>query len=236
MSNDPFIERLAAQAARVHAHRIAGRHRHHCHSGGAAVARIVLHQGRRPFRLLKSNLHQLGIALTLYVSQAQGYPSWLSGSTYWDAALLPQASQNRSLFRCPANLLAPPWTNSALPNQSYDYNMSGSALFNSRGATLLGLDASPAYRHENQVTAPSDMIAICDATNKVVGGDHDQDDYPSNLLAETIPRHNLGLNAVFCDAHVEYGLQAEWLLKTDGARQRWNYDHQSHPETWANNP
>ena len=184
----------------------------------------------------KSNLHQLGIALTLYVNQAQGYPSWLTGATYWDAILLPQVSKNRNLFRCPANLLAQPWTNNVVLNSSYDYNMSGTALFNSRGATLLGLDASPSFRHENQVRVPSDMIAICDATNKVAGSDHDDDDNPPNLLTETVPRHNLGLNAVFCDAHVEYGLQVEWLLKTDAARQRWNYDHQSHPETWANNP
>src|ERR1035438_6985916 len=82
----------------------------------------------------KSNLHQLGIALTLYVSQAQGYPSWFNGTAYWDAVLLPQASKNRSLFLCPANLLAQPWTNTTVLNQSYDYNMSGTARFNVSGA------------------------------------------------------------------------------------------------------
>ena len=158
----------------------------------------------------------------------------------WDATLLPHASNQRNVFRCPANLSAPPWTNNPFQpqtNPSYDYNMAGTARYNVRNPTLFGLDGGSTWLAENQVKVPSDMVAIIDATTTVVGGDLDADDAPLNMLAElTAPRHNRGANAVFCDVHVEFAKEAVWLQKTDRARQRWNYDHQSHPETWFNNP
>src|SRR5437016_711951 len=189
----------------------------------------------------KSNLRQIGISLNLYTSEFQKYPLWLSGnSTVWDTTLLPWASNNRNLFRCPANRLAAPWTNNSSivqPNPSYDYNMAGTARFNVGNATLLGLDGTPTYLPENRVKVPSDMIAVLDATTAAVGGDRDGDDMPLNVLAEVlVPRHNNGANAVFCDAHVEFGKKTAWLLKTEPARQRWNFDHLPHPETWGNNP
>jgi prepilin-type N-terminal cleavage/methylation domain-containing protein/prepilin-type processing-associated H-X9-DG protein len=196
----------------------------------------------------KSNLRQIGIAMSLYLSDFQKYPLWLTTSTgyYWDAAVLPFASNNRNVFRCPSNLKAPPWTNNPADpqqNPSYDYNMAGSARFALTGTTPnLGLDGGAKCLPENQVKAPSDMIAVIDATDLAgySGRDHDADDYtvPVNLLAEVVvsPRHNYGANAVFCDAHVEFGKLTAWMAKTNPARQRWNKDNQSHPETWGNNP
>ena len=84
---------------------------------------------------------------------------------------------------------------------------------------------------------PSDMIAVADCKPRMGGGDNDLDDYFAiNLLAELSPRHNQGENAVFCDDHVEYAKHALWLTKADRVRQRWNNDHESHPETWGYNP
>ena len=61
----------------------------------------------------------------------------------------------------------------------------------------------------------------------------DLDDiYPTNLLADLVPRHNKGANADFCDGHVEYAKQTVWLKKTVAARQRWNNDNEPHSETW----
>jgi prepilin-type N-terminal cleavage/methylation domain-containing protein/prepilin-type processing-associated H-X9-DG protein len=197
----------------------------------------------------KSNLRQIGIAMNLYLSDFQKYPLWLTTGTeshYWDAAILPFASNNRDVFRCPSNQKAPPWTNNpAEPQQnpSYDYNMAGSARFALAATTPgLGLDGGAKCLPENQVKAPSDMIAVIDATDTAgySGRDHDADDfsYPVNLLAEVVvaPRHNYGANAVFCDAHVEFGKLTAWMNRTDQARRRWNKDNQSHPETWWNNP
>jgi prepilin-type N-terminal cleavage/methylation domain-containing protein/prepilin-type processing-associated H-X9-DG protein len=188
----------------------------------------------------KSNLRQVGIALSLYTSDFQKYPLWFTAKRTWDATLLPLASNNRDLFLCPANKLARRWTNNTAapqPNPSYDYNMAGTARFNTSDRALLGLDGGSTYLLENRVKVASDMIAVMDVTSKGISGDGDADDLPLNLLAEVLlPRHNNGANAVFCDAHVEYGKKIAWLRKIESARQRWNYDHQPHPETWGNNP
>ena len=197
----------------------------------------------------KSNLRQLGIALSLYSADGQKYPQWLAGSAYWDDRLLPSASSNRNVFICPANKLAPLWTNNLLgPNPSYGYNMSGTGRYRFSRPSL-GLDGTAGaganqttFVRESQIVVPADMISMSDykRTSSSGGGDNDADDqnqYPVNLLAGLPPpRHNLGDNVVFCDGHVEYAKQTVWLQKTDRARQRWNNDHQSHPETWSNNP
>src|SRR5262249_1623873 len=76
----------------------------------------------------KSNLHQIGISLSLYTGDAKKYPLWIDGSVLWDTTLLPWASNNRNLFRCPANTKAPAWTNNPAlwaPNPSYDYTWRG---------------------------------------------------------------------------------------------------------------
>ena len=191
----------------------------------------------------KSNLRQLAIGLNLYAGDGQRFPLWTADNSYWDDRLLPSVSNNRDVFVCPANKQAPKWTNSvAGPNPSYGYNMSGTARYHS-GTPSLGLDGSSlgrmtTYRLEGQVKVPADMIALSDYKRTSGGADHDADDlYPVNLLAGLPPpRHNLGDNVAFCDGHVEYAKQVVWLQKTERARQRWNYDHDPHPETWGNNP
>jgi prepilin-type N-terminal cleavage/methylation domain-containing protein/prepilin-type processing-associated H-X9-DG protein len=191
----------------------------------------------------KSNLRQLSIGLGLYTTDAQKFPLWLVGTAYWDDRLLPSVSNNRDVFTCPSNKQAPKWTNSvAGPNPSYGYNMAGTGRFRFTSPSL-GLDGSSGansttYILESQVKVPADMIALSDYKRTSGGGDNDADDiYPVNLLAGLPPpRHNLGDNVAFCDGHIEYAKQTVWLQKTERARQRWNNDHQPHPETWGNNP
>ena len=203
----------------------------------------------------KSNLHQIGLALKLYTDESQKYPLAASfeatpaGNPYvlWDTKLLRLASGNRDVFTCPANKTAPRWTNSLgwpMPNSSYGYNTAGTGRFPGAGASL-GLDggysdrtASTVCLAEHQVTTPSDMIAVTDIQMQTGSRDMDLDDiFPINLPAELGPgRHNLGANCVFCDGHVEYAKLTVWLQKSDRRKQRWNNDHQSHPETWLNNP
>ena len=202
----------------------------------------------------KSNLHQIGLALNLYTGEFQKYPLCAesdptrAGSvvSMWDGKLLPFVAENRKLFGCPADKLALAWTNQVgLPqrNPCYGYNMAGTGRYPASGASL-GLDggfnrgySTGSYLAENQVKVPSDMIAAGDCKPKTGGGDNDLDDlFPINLLAELAARHNRGENMVFCDGHVEYAKHAVWLRKTEGARLRWNNEHQPHPETWVNNP
>jgi len=197
----------------------------------------------------KSDLHQLGLALGLYTSEFQKYPvcaeSSRTGPGYalWEGKILPFLANNRNVFLCPANRPAPIWTNNpmmAQRNPSYGYNMAGSGRY-PNSAISLGLDGGSGqgvfhFLAENQVKAPSDMIAMADCKPRTGGSDNDLDDlFPINLLVELAPRHNNGENVVFCDAHVDYGKHTAWLQKSDTSRRRWNNDHAAHPETWVNN-
>jgi prepilin-type N-terminal cleavage/methylation domain-containing protein len=203
----------------------------------------------------KSNLRQIGIALKLYTDDFQKYPlcaviDGTSGTAYslWDGRILPFAANNRDLFLCPAEEPVPQWTNNpAVPrrNPCYGFNMAGSGRFPAFGPTdTLGLDggsnrggSTGRGLPESVVKVPSDMIAVADCKPMLGGSDNDLDDlFPVNLLAELAPRHNRGENVVFCDDHVEYAKHTVWLRKSEPRRQRWNNDHQPHPETWFNNP
>jgi prepilin-type N-terminal cleavage/methylation domain-containing protein/prepilin-type processing-associated H-X9-DG protein len=92
-----------------------------------------------------SNLHQIGVALKLYVDEFQKYP--LFGNTivppvpsdprsvYWDFKLLPYTSGNKGIFLCPAmrgtnKNVTVNWTvvdrlGIVWPNRSYGYNAAG---------------------------------------------------------------------------------------------------------------
>lgn len=201
----------------------------------------------------KSNLHQIGLALKLYTDEFQKYPpcATMDGAnraaySLWDGKILPFAANNRDVFLCPGEKSAFTWTNDlAAPqrNPCYGYNMAGSGTYPAWGDSL-GLDGGGGSRWgggsglpEARVKASSEMIAVADCRPLSRGEDNDLDDFfPINLLAEIAPRHNQGENVVFCDNHVEYARQIVWLRKTEGSRQRWNNDHQAHPETWGNNP
>ncbi len=202
----------------------------------------------------KSNLHQLGLALKLYVDDFQKYPlcaamdtALARGYSLWDGKILPFASNNRDLFLCPAQNPPVRWTNNAVApvrNPCYGYNMAGTGSYFGSGNSL-GLDGVGGSRgggsgtplSEGQVRAPSDMVAVADCKPVSGGEDNDLDDlFPINLLVELAARHNRGENVVFCDNHVAYAKHSIWLKKTELARASWNNDHQPHPETWANNP
>jgi len=217
----------------------------------AALLLPVLGAGKRAAQsaACKSNLRQLGVAMSLYTGEFQKYPlcAEITRSTpqyvLWESKLLPFAANNQGIFLCAANQAAPKWTNNParpLRNPSYGYNSVGSGRY--PGASqVFGLDGSGGQSagrclSESQLKVPSDMISLADCKPKAGGGDNDLDDlFPVNLLAELAPRHNNGENAVFCDGHVEYAKHQAWLQKSDRGRQRWNFDHNPHPETWSNN-
>jgi len=54
---------------------------------------------------------------------------------------------------------------------------------------------------------------------------HDSSDYVAD-------RYNYGSNVLFCDGHVEFDRQVNWMKATDSARSRWNRDHLPHSELW----
>ena len=188
-----------------------------------------------------SNLHQIGIGLDLYVDETKIYPQGiipvgpqapprLSGIG-WDLHILFDCGGNPSLFICPVMKSPATWTNSFYSNPSYGYNMVGTGVIGDGRNLGLGEDIPM-----NRVQVPSDMIAIGDCPgadlagikNGLWDGDIAFDD-AADFIAD---RHYGGGNVVFCDDHVEYGSQTNWMKPVLDARQRWNNDHQPHPETW----
>jgi prepilin-type N-terminal cleavage/methylation domain-containing protein/prepilin-type processing-associated H-X9-DG protein len=186
----------------------------------------------------KSNLHQIGVALSLYASLSEQYPSWrpayLSGLNpppgNWDYILLPFAGRNANLFECPARRPSWVWI-PPYENGTYGYNALGTASYQHS----LGLTATTDMHiwfglREVRVLVPCDMIAVGDVEFEPVDGDIGAAlDEPDDYIAA---RHFSGGNAVFCDAHVEYGKQANWMKATTIARKRWNNDNQPHSDTW----
>jgi prepilin-type N-terminal cleavage/methylation domain-containing protein/prepilin-type processing-associated H-X9-DG protein len=200
----------------------------------------------------QSNLHQIGLALRVYVDDLGKYPpitQWLMAENIvwdWRVELSPYTSgpaQGDGVYRCAE------WVFSN-KRGTYGYNDSGTgfpAMSVFGGANeplkLLGLggavkpeDSSTFWMQtsESQVVAPADMIAI---------GDNDGRDFPQPDIIEadlTLGAvsgwpgrlHNGGGNVLLCDGHVEYAKQTNWVAPTTVARQRWNDDHQPHPETW----
>ena len=192
----------------------------------------------------RNNLHQIGVGLGLYVGEFQKYPTWQGSAwkagieatgTNWDAALLPYVALNRDVYLCRARKSTVGWTNLLDWNPSYGYNALGTLrdeedLLPTETFGLSGARGTAAMA-ENRVLAPADMIAIADypeITNQdgdITGALDDQDDYVAN-------RHNGGGDVVFCDAHVEWARQTNWMRAAIAPRLRWNNDHQPHPETW----
>jgi prepilin-type N-terminal cleavage/methylation domain-containing protein/prepilin-type processing-associated H-X9-DG protein len=205
-----------------------------------------------------SNLHQVGVALRLYVDEFQKFPlfeSPLSGSpspinyraAFWDSMLLVYVRDSQAGFVCPAqvgtnhNVLTNWWLRdvrgTVWPNRSYGYNAHGVQIeeqgYGPTGA--LGLSGEPTLRGsflyviETRVIAAADMIAAADY-DPFMDDDGDGDLHPDRLYTLTLTgkRHSRGANVVFCDAHVEYARTNQWLARTVAARQRWNNDHQPH--------
>jgi prepilin-type N-terminal cleavage/methylation domain-containing protein/prepilin-type processing-associated H-X9-DG protein len=205
------------------------------------------------------NLRQLSVALQLYVSDQDYFPLATSGNGFgaWQLALLPSVTSNS--FYCPQQVRAQPsylhLTGSTEPEvlPHYGYNMLGAAWSGIAQPSLgLGGDFSVAGTNssygtvpQSRVLAPAEMIALGDSGGYVSPPLVKSAD-PFLLLYISRPYiiptidqpavgnwHDGGANMFFCDGHCEYAKQSNWIAATDSARQRWNSDHQPHPEYWG---
>lgn len=200
----------------------------------------------------RNNLHQIGLAAQMYLADFRRYPinwevsvtDWVSDGTVIESgSLMPYLSQNHKVFYCPVQEDCPIRRTPI----AGDDRLSGYAL-NQDGTSNssqiqdlhlgLGLGSPPMEINEEAVRCPADMIAYGD----VFTGAFDLSPHGTNrfswsgltALAMGMPsaRHLGGANALFCDGHVEFHNQAEWIKATDTARSRWNNDNEPHYETW----
>lgn len=206
-----------------------------------------------------SNLHQLGIALELYVQEHGFYPLATAGGGLgsWHGALRPYAGDE--VFYCPQKQkTADQWLqlfpNATEINPHYGYNFIGSIRRNPPPANPgLGGDFifDGAQGHylpalESKVIAPSQMIALGDSAAFIKPpASAKTTPARTNLLYVAFPFrfpswgyegvghwHNGGANMLFCDGHVEYARQSEWMKASDERRRLWNSDYQPHEECW----
>ena len=183
----------------------------------------------------RNNLHQIGLGAQMYLADYRRYP------TNWEMGIFFYLIQSK-VFYCPVRedgpfpLLVPigndyRWPGYAL-NQYGTYN-----LPRLDGPRLgLGVGWPPMEVNEETVRCPAEMIAYGD----VFTGAADLTPHGTNQFSWSAPsvvgmpasRHLGGANVLFCDGHVEFHNQMQWIIPTETARSKWNNDHEPHRETW----
>jgi prepilin-type N-terminal cleavage/methylation domain-containing protein/prepilin-type processing-associated H-X9-DG protein len=201
----------------------------------------------------RSNLHQMGIALALYVDDQNGFPRWqgnlsvlFNGS--WDEALSRYYRYNWTNveFHCPSykgvvyggqDVIVP-------PAGSYGYNAHGTSHSSTIGPNGLSRVGHLPPVREAEIKHPSEMYAIGDS--RVVKRKIDIDPKGKGMgfsllfpgyLGTTggegkLGRHGKAYNILFVDAHVE-AVSRDFLIDFRKSARNWNRDHEPHPETWT---
>jgi prepilin-type N-terminal cleavage/methylation domain-containing protein len=150
-----------------------------------------------------SNLHQIGVALRLYVDDYQKYPVFRESSSppvpadprwlFWDAQMLPYARDNQAIFLCPGQTstnrnVTVNWSlrdslNYLWPNRSYGYNAVGVGRVAAEmppvsGNMNLGLDNTIIWNSGSRSLnfVPEAKVAVPDDTIAVVDYDPTTDD------------------------------------------------------------
>ena len=195
-----------------------------------------------------NNLRQLGIALNVFLTDKQRYPSDFAKAKSENPGLWrdqlelvglgiskPQSNfWDRGVWKCPSihwNFPA-----NQIPAY-YAYNVFGVARQNDTNPLGLNnryVSSSMIYVPvgESEVVNPSDMIAIgdsFDSSSSLIR----QSWFITNaeMSAQTQSRHQGKANVVFCDGHVESPtLQFLFEDTSDAALSRWNRDHLPHRE------
>ncbi|MCB1127113.1 MAG: DUF1559 domain-containing protein [Verrucomicrobiae bacterium] len=195
----------------------------------------------------KSNLRQLGLAMTMYADDYAHYPygadfqrGWL-----WYNSLSAYYAGAERLLDCPSYKgdKGFTWMGSLILYRGGSYGYNG---FGSRSRTHLYLSNSDVLglggdRPNNpapgalqpvaasRVKAPSDMIAVADSMLTPWEVTTYLLTIADGLVTDE-NRHNHGSNVMFCDGHAELIPNDTLVAAEEPARRRWNNDNRSHLE------
>lgn len=214
----------------------------------------------------KINLRQLGLGLAMYVGEQRAYPFRFGqfsgtgggyGLDQWPALLEPYvqaatpesaALRKTGMFECPSEEGRKQRPNGQPVELAKLYGLNAFGYTGGVGVPPKGLagDGSSASEptHEADVVAPSDMIALGDATGNGPGdsvmategmlrrskvGSVTVVGDPSPWIRYAERRHQGRLNLTFCDGHIESAkARALFLDQSDNALRRWNRDNLPH--------
>jgi prepilin-type N-terminal cleavage/methylation domain-containing protein/prepilin-type processing-associated H-X9-DG protein len=160
--------------------------------------------------LCNSNLHQMGIGMTMYADDANGLYPKSGGSIPWNIVdpnsptnswmqqLYPYV-QNTNVYRCPSNKLLP-------ISQQSDFN-----YFNGARAAYVDSGGKAASVNSKRIRFPVAYVLVGD-TLEFSPDDSDKDDYSQNCVGgidNGYPpidwqAHNKGQNILFADGHSKW--------------------------------
>lgn len=208
----------------------------------------------------KSNLRQLGIALTLYVNEYNAYPYSVTfrNKLFWYDTISPYFASNQNVLICPSfkasrdlskavfwmgtssffyNSPAPGYIHAGV---SYGFNgyglaSGGTTYFDSMEVLGLGpsLPATTDIKpvRPYQVKSASDMIAMADSM--LVPTSKNTFSYLLAVGDGSKPseeRHTGGSNVAFADGHSENMKNGKLVSNEEPSRRRWNNDNNPHFE------
>jgi prepilin-type N-terminal cleavage/methylation domain-containing protein/prepilin-type processing-associated H-X9-DG protein len=197
----------------------------------------------------KNNLRQMAHALPMYESDygflpgcgdsiisTNHFPWDFASTNSWIVRIQPYVGTNSDIFSCPDYESHMNW-NKTKKSDSFGYNAGGSSQIYVDMEKNLGLGfGKDKFIRSTSLAAPADMVELGDMQLpnsvwcNIISPWHKQ---PLGNINCVVPsRHSGGANIAFCDAHVQWQIQARWIDENVSARARWNNDHQPHPETW----
>ena len=211
----------------------------------AALLLPVISQSKQRAQRIQcvGNLHQQGVALSVFLGDNRGYPTWVSltnsdATERWWAQQLEHAGFGSSapapqfwqtgVWRCPS---APARTGNIEDSPYYGYNTFGvlkiGNLTNNFGLGGHYIENPPSITpiKESEVVVPAEMMAIGDSDAFAFMRSEGYDFY------HLVLRHGNRANVLFCDGHVE-SPTLQFLFNDTGADalNRWNRDHVPHAD------
>jgi prepilin-type N-terminal cleavage/methylation domain-containing protein/prepilin-type processing-associated H-X9-DG protein len=184
----------------------------------------------------KSNLRQMGIALSLYTSDYEHYPVLSSVHLLLDARSNRLGDLNRTCF-CPSRLrkYEMPYIYNNFPGWQFPAAAVPPPAFLGGNFTSRDGGQELVATRETAVRVPSEMIAFTDGAYYAtfdtlrpaqlnVSGD-----YPWTGTEDIYP-HASAVNRVFCDGHVGAIKKREIAMRSDTIRRQWFTDNLPHRE------